>query len=38
MRNLFGGKDKIAFKNSIIAKHLAVNNGLVCGSLLEKER
>lgn len=37
MRNLFGGKENILLRASIIAKHSAVNDDVVGGRLLEKE-
>lgn len=37
IRNLFGGKEDILLKASVMAKRSAVNDGVMGGSLLEKE-
>jgi len=37
MRNLFGGKEDILLRASIMAKHSAVNDVIVGGRLLENE-
>jgi hypothetical protein len=36
-RNLFGDKDEIVLRTSIITKHSAVNDNVVGGKLLENE-